>query len=60
MAATCLVVVGELPASRDVVLAVDDDVLVPFHGDDFGVAVWVTAVVDETSKATLRQQQSCR
>lgn len=31
----------------DVMLGVDDNVLLPFHSDDLGVAVGVTAVIDE-------------
>ena len=41
-----------------VMLGVDDDVLVTLHGDDFGVAVGVTAVVDEARKSTLRAHQT--
>lgn len=31
----------------DVMLGVDDNVLVPLHSDDLGVAVGLAAVVDE-------------
>ena len=39
-----------------VMLGVDDNVLVPIHCDDFGVAVGVTAVVDEACKSALSTQ----
>ena len=38
-------------------LGVDDNVLMTLHSDDFGVAVGVTAVVDEARKPTLRPYQ---
>lgn len=40
-----------------VMLGVDNNVLVTLHGDDFSVAVGVTAVVDEARKPTLRAHQ---
>ncbi len=56
----CLIVVGELFSREDVALGVDHNVLVTLDRDDLGIAVGITAVVDEARQTTLHhaQQQS--
>ena len=50
-----LVVISELLSSMDVMLGINHNMLVPFHSNDLGVAVGVTAVIDEACQATLDQ-----
>lgn len=49
-----LIVVRQLLSCMYMMLGVDDNVLVTLHRNDFGVAVGVTAVVDEARKSTLK------
>lgn len=53
-----LIVVCQLLSSMYVSLGIDDNVLMPIHGDDLGIAVGFAAVIDEASKTTLNANSS--